>query len=240
MWGIDSNDRQQEAEALREGSADLDPGGLKDEIKFILIVGVGIALALGWALANAFILDGPGFLNYGGVALGSGAAVLLLRRWDLHWDTRRVVGPITIGLVVLITGFNALIVDTGGLSQVEVDLFNRAAESFERGDYRAAVADLTEVIESNPPDPQLALACVNRGFSYLGLGQYERATADYDRAIELDPNDAVAFNNRGVSYNELGEFERAIADYDRAIMLDPNDADFHQQPGGFLCRPGPV
>ena len=116
--------RQREAEALREGADDPVTSGLRDELKFILIVGVGIGLAFGWALANAFLFDGPGILNYGGVALGSGAAVLLLRRWDLHWGTGRVAGPITIGLVVPIVGFNALIVDTGGLSQDEVELFN--------------------------------------------------------------------------------------------------------------------
>ena len=48
---------------------------------------------------------------------------------------------------------------------------------------------------------------------------------DYDKAIELDPNDAEAYNNRGNSYRDLGQYQRAIEDYDKAIELDPNDAE---------------
>ncbi len=35
---------------------------------------------------------------------------------------------------------------------------------------------------------------------------------DYDKAIELDPNDAAAYYNRGISYSELGQDQRAIED----------------------------
>ena len=33
----------------------------------------------------------------------------------------------------------------------------------------------------------------------------ERAIEDYDKAIELDPNDAQAYYNRGNSYGNLGQ-----------------------------------
>jgi tetratricopeptide (TPR) repeat protein len=56
------------------------------------------------------------------------------------------------------------------------------------------------------------------------MGEYEKAEADYTRAIELDPKDAVAYNNRGANYNAMGEYEKAEADYTRAIELDPKDA----------------
>ena len=43
---------------------------------------------------------------------------------------------------------------------------------------------------------------------------------DFNRAIELNPNDAHAYGNRGNFYSELGQYERAIEDYDKAIELD--------------------
>jgi len=52
----------------------------------------------------------------------------------------------------------------------------------------------------------------------------ERSIEDYDKAIDLDPNDAAAYNNRGFSYRRLGQNERAIEDYDEAIKLDPDNA----------------
>jgi lipoprotein NlpI len=58
----------------------------------------------------------------------------------------------------------------------------------------------------------------------LAIAFYNRAIADYDRAIQLHPSDAQAFNNRGVAYRAKGENERAIADYDEAIRLNPSFA----------------
>ena len=36
----------------------------------------------------------------------------------------------------------------------------------------------------------------NRGFTYLNLGEYQRAIEDLNEALRLDPQDALACNNR--------------------------------------------
>ena len=56
------------------------------------------------------------------------------------------------------------------------------------------------------------------------LGKYEEALADYDRAIELNPDHAVAYSNRGNVKSELGQHEAAVTDFDEAIRLNPDDA----------------
>ncbi len=53
-------------------------------------------------------------------------------------------------------------------------------------------------------------------------GMYELAKFYYNRVIERDPTNAIAYNNRGAAYDDLGEYQKAIKDYDRAIELDPN------------------
>ena len=53
-------------------------------------------------------------------------------------------------------------------------------------------------------------------------GDYDRAIADYDRAIQLKPDYADAYVGRGVAYGEKGDYDRAIADFDRAIQLKPD------------------
>jgi tetratricopeptide (TPR) repeat protein len=45
---------------------------------------------------------------------------------------------------------------------------------------------------------------------------------DYNRAISLNPNFAMAYNNRGLIYWTKGDNGRAIEDYNKAISLDPN------------------
>ena len=49
------------------------------------------------------------------------------------------------------------------------------------------------------------------------LGNDKGAIADYDKAIELDPQYALAYNNRGDSKVNLGNYKRAIAYYNRGI-----------------------
>jgi tetratricopeptide (TPR) repeat protein len=51
---------------------------------------------------------------------------------------------------------------------------------------------------------------------------HRRAIADYDQAIRLDPDFALAYNNRGDAWNGLGNIDRAMADFDAAIKADPS------------------
>jgi len=64
----------------------------------------------------------------------------------------------------------------------------------------------------------------NRGRGYLDKGQYDRAIADHNKAIELAPKIAAYYFNRGLVYSDKDQPERAIADYDRAIELNPKYA----------------
>jgi len=70
----------------------------------------------------------------------------------------------------------------------------------------------------------LAATFSNRGNAYQSKGDYQRAIQDYDEALRLDPDSALAFNNRGSAYQHMGNYERAIQDYDQAIRLDSSSA----------------
>lgn len=56
------------------------------------------------------------------------------------------------------------------------------------------------------------------------MGEYGKAIAEYDKAIDLEPRYALARFNRAYAYGETGEYDKAIADYSKAIELDPSDA----------------
>ena len=58
--------------------------------------------------------------------------------------------------------------------------------------------------------------------------EYTLAIDCYDKAIELDPEDAYAWNNKGNTLNDLGRYEEALTCLDKAIELDPEgDAALH-------------
>lgn len=68
----------------------------------------------------------------------------------------------------------------------------------------------------------LAGAYHNRGLAYLSKGDYDRAIADLDKAIQLGPGGADAYNNRGCARGNKRDYDLAIADFDKAIQLKPD------------------
>ena len=64
----------------------------------------------------------------------------------------------------------------------------------------------------------------NRANVYQSKREFDRAIQDYNEALRLDPDSALAYNNRGSAYQHKGDYERAIQDYDAAIKLDSNSA----------------
>ena len=49
----------------------------------------------------------------------------------------------------------------------------------------------------------------NRGNAKYALSRAKEAIADYDKAIELNPKDALAYNNRGIIKRALDDYEGA-------------------------------
>jgi tetratricopeptide (TPR) repeat protein len=57
------------------------------------------------------------------------------------------------------------------------------------------------------------------GDTYDEKEEYDKAIADYNKAIELNPNDADAYYNRGVIYGDKGEVDKAVCELKRCIEL---------------------
>jgi len=92
--------------------------------------------------------------------------------------------------------------------------------------FNVQIGGCTALIESGKlTGKPLAWAHNNRGVGYKNKGDVDRAFADYDRAIELDPEYALAFYNRANARDDSNDHDRAIADYGAAIRLDPKYAD---------------
>ena len=73
--------------------------------------------------------------------------------------------------------------------------------------------------------PNYYLAYRNRANRYANdLKDYEKAEADYTKAIELDPENDENYYYRGQFYSwTLEDYEKAIGDFTKAIELDPED-----------------
>jgi tetratricopeptide (TPR) repeat protein len=58
-------------------------------------------------------------------------------------------------------------------------------------------------------------------------GKYDKAIADYTKAISLNPKYAHYYGSRASVWNDKGDHDKAIADYTMAIQLEPKDPTLH-------------
>lgn len=72
--------------------------------------------------------------------------------------------------------------------------------------------------------PTQARARLVRGDELRGDGAYAQALAEYDLAVALDPESAVAYRHRSGIRGDLGDHDGAIADLDRAVALEPDNS----------------
>ena len=57
-------------------------------------------------------------------------------------------------------------------------------------------------------NPTIATTYYNRGIAYDNLGQWDKAIADYSKAIEIDPDLTKAYSNREVAFRKLRNEKR--------------------------------
>jgi tetratricopeptide (TPR) repeat protein len=93
-------------------------------------------------------------------------------------------------------------------------------------DLDARIAGCTDVVARGGQETKRnqITAYINRGGAYRAKGDFDRALADLDKAVQLDPRSALALMERASIYHAKGELDRAIADYDAAIAARPKSA----------------
>lgn len=85
-------------------------------------------------------------------------------------------------------------------------------------DYRNALADFDRAIEL---DPDFISAHLGQAYAYLGMADYEAATAAFNRVLELSTeNDHLI---RAMALSGTGDYGNSILESTKAIELNPND-----------------
>ena len=73
--------------------------------------------------------------------------------------------------------------------------------------------------------PNLAQVHVALGqFYYHGYRQYERALAEFERALQLQPNASTALEYSGYVHRRQGQWERCLDELKRSLEQDPRNA----------------
>jgi tetratricopeptide (TPR) repeat protein len=73
-------------------------------------------------------------------------------------------------------------------------------------------------------DSSYSWAYYDRGLAYRMTGQWERALADFNKAVAVDPNYSGIYYHRGVAHSRLGHRVQENEDMKRAVHLGNKDA----------------
>lgn len=92
-----------------------------------------------------------------------------------------------------------------------------AVEDFEHG-----IADLSQLLSTNPNETYIAYIHNDRGFGRLNLGDYKGAIEDFNQAIRLDPSVYIFYVNRAYVRTKLGDYKGAIEDLNQELRNASN------------------
>lgn len=115
-----------------------------------------------------------------------------------------------------------------------LSLFTVGMTRFAAEDWDGAVACFTDALSQaaeRVPALDQSVVYYYRGSARAFKGEYDRAIADFDKAIQLQPEFALAYLNRGGAYYYKGNYDRAIADCDQAVRLQPDFAMAYRNRG---------
>ncbi len=114
------------------------------------------------------------------------------------------------------------------------DLKQKADQLESDGNLVALIPLYAEIIELEQEPYEQARVCVKRGIAYGKKGEYDKAIADFTKALELEPNTIFAYRNRGLAYLYKYDHGKAIEDFTK--ILDEQHDDDYEAAGAYLLR----
>lgn len=113
-----------------------------------------------------------------------------------------------------------------------MDDANAGLAALNGGNYDEAIRLYTKAIASGElSQDYLSIAYINRGRSWYFKKDFDKAIADFTKAIEIDPKDADAYYARGLVRHIKGDYDKAIADYTKVIEINPKRAKAYKARG---------
>ena len=69
---------------------------------------------------------------------------------------------------------------------------------------------------------------VDFGLKVAQKGLWQEARFRFERAVEIDPQNAPALNDLAIALEQMGEFDKAREYYERALAVKPGDIYIQQ------------
>lgn len=105
--------------------------------------------------------------------------------------------------------------DPEKVNQKAGDIYGRAYEQANAGNYRTAINLINESVKY---EPKFVDAYLSRAGIYANMKKYDSSVADFEKAIALDSVYTITYNQPfGISLAGIGKFEQALAAVNRFL-----------------------
>ena len=114
----------------------------------------------------------------------------------------------------------------------------RGKKSFYKGNFNDAISEFENVVESDAPDEEKAMALTYMGIIYDDRGEYDKAIDYYQRALKYDKNNVITYRNLALAYKHKGDLEEAAKTIEKGLDLDPGNINNQILLGNILYEKG--
>ena len=120
------------------------------------------------------------------------------------------------------------------------DLYDRALQLGEKGQYEAAIAEWKKALEISPDDTSALIAKAHSSFgvALARAGRFDEAIEQFRKAIAIRPNNAQAHNNLGTALVQAGKLDEGIVQLREVLLNSPDNAEARNNLGDALLRKG--
>ena len=111
---------------------------------------------------------------------------------------------------------------------------------FEKGDYRMALEKFSKALSLGPQQEDLVRILIYMGTCHNGLGEYEEALVQLEKAKETSGPVKEVYSALGYSCFRLKDYDRAIENLTRAVAIDPCSATDYASLGSNYREKGEI
>jgi len=86
--------------------------------------------------------------------------------------------------------------------------------------------------------PEREIREISRDRAWAKKADYDQATADFTKALEINPRDASGYYSRGLAWGKRAKWDQAIADYTKALEIKPRHANAYFNRGRAWDKKG--
>lgn len=118
-----------------------------------------------------------------------------------------------------------------------VGFYNRGLAYFHQENYERAIVDFEKSAAVDDRDSDIYFKL---GQCHDNSGAADKARSFYDKAIEMNPDNAEYYDARAALFAKNGNYEQAITDSKRSLQLFPNDCHVYMSMSAWYKKLGEI